>query len=247
MWRKVIPLLAPEHRVICPDLRGHGWTEAPPEGYDKEQFATDLLATLDALDLERVCLVGHDWGGWSGFLACLRAPQRFERFLALSIPHPWQRPSPKGILHLWRLYYQFVIGAPVFGPAFLRTLPGFVTRGIRRDGPDPSAWSDDDLRLYSERIQEPDRALASSLVYRTFLTREMPALAAGRYRDQRLTVPGALVLGEGDPVVQPAMMRGLEDHADDFPVEIVDGCGHFVPEERPELVAERALELFATA
>ena len=247
MWRKVIPLLAPEHRVICPDLRGHGWTDAPDWGYDKEQFATDLLATLDALELDRVCLAGHDWGGWTGFLACLRAPERFERFLALSIPHLWQRPDPRGILYLWRLYYQVLIGAPGFGEWLMTTQPGFLHRGIRNDGPDPSAWTEADLRLYSDRLREPDRAHASSLVYRTFLTRELPALAAGRYRDKRLTVPGQLVVGEDDPVVRPSSLRGLDEHADDFSVEFADGCGHFVPEQRPQLVAELALDLFSPA
>ena len=52
-WRHVIPVLAERYRVICPDLRGHGWSDAPPKGYEKEQFATDLLAVLDTLELEQ--------------------------------------------------------------------------------------------------------------------------------------------------------------------------------------------------
>ena len=48
-WHKVIPELAERYRVICPDLRGFGWSDAPPRGYDKPQFAADLVALLDAL------------------------------------------------------------------------------------------------------------------------------------------------------------------------------------------------------
>jgi pimeloyl-ACP methyl ester carboxylesterase len=51
-------------------------------------LADDVLAVLDALGIDRVKLVGHDWGGWIGFLLCLKAPQRFERYLALNILHP---------------------------------------------------------------------------------------------------------------------------------------------------------------
>ncbi|MGB0097898.1 MAG: alpha/beta fold hydrolase [Solirubrobacteraceae bacterium] len=47
-WRQVIPPLAEHFRVIAPDLRGHGWTEAPQSGYEKEQLASDLVAVLDA-------------------------------------------------------------------------------------------------------------------------------------------------------------------------------------------------------
>jgi len=92
-WHKVIPLLADRYRLIMPDLRGHGWSEAPPTGYDKEQLAADLLGLMDVLDLDDALLVGHDWGGWVGFLASLREPHRFSGFLALGILHPFQQAS----------------------------------------------------------------------------------------------------------------------------------------------------------
>jgi pimeloyl-ACP methyl ester carboxylesterase len=98
-----------------------------------------------------------------------------------------------------------------------------------------------------DRWREPERARASSQVYRTFLLREVGPVAAGRYKDQRLTVPGMVLFGRDDPVIRPYQFDGLEQHADDFPVEVVNGCGHFIAEERPQLVAERALALFAGA
>ena len=44
MWREVIPALARSHRVICADLRGHGWTDAPRSGYAKERLASHVIA-----------------------------------------------------------------------------------------------------------------------------------------------------------------------------------------------------------
>ncbi len=103
-WRKLIGGLADEYRVICPDLRGLGWSDAPAAGYDKETLADDLLNLIDALGLRSVRYVGHDWGGWAGYLLALRAPERVERYLALNILHPWQtarRVAP----HAWRFWY----------------------------------------------------------------------------------------------------------------------------------------------
>lgn len=57
-WRKVVPLLAPDHRVICPDRRDAGWSDAPHSGYRTEDFVDDVLALLDALDLRRVAAPG---------------------------------------------------------------------------------------------------------------------------------------------------------------------------------------------
>ena len=93
-WRHVIPRLADRYRVLCPDLRGFGWSDAPGSGYEKERLASDVLELLDALGLDQVRLIGHDWGGWAGFLIALRAPERVSGYLALNIPHPFQRADP---------------------------------------------------------------------------------------------------------------------------------------------------------
>jgi pimeloyl-ACP methyl ester carboxylesterase len=75
-WRRLIPPLAERFRVVCPDLRGFGWSDAPTGGYEKETLADDILQLLDALELRRVRMIGHDVGGFVGFLTCLRAPER---------------------------------------------------------------------------------------------------------------------------------------------------------------------------
>ena len=62
-WRRLLPALAQERRVLCPDLRGLGWSDAPPGTYAKETWAADLVALLDALDLDSADIAGHDWGG----------------------------------------------------------------------------------------------------------------------------------------------------------------------------------------
>src|SRR5947208_512585 len=78
-WRKIIgPLAESGYRVVAPDMRGYGWSDPAPDGYDKESLERDLIALLDALGLDRVQLIGHDWGGWVGFLACLNHPERIE-------------------------------------------------------------------------------------------------------------------------------------------------------------------------
>jgi pimeloyl-ACP methyl ester carboxylesterase len=52
-YRHPIPALSAHYRVICPDLRGFGWSDAPPQGYEKCRLVRDLLALLDALEVDR--------------------------------------------------------------------------------------------------------------------------------------------------------------------------------------------------
>ena len=243
VWRHVVPLLARDHRLIMPDLRGHGWTSAPATGYDKEQLALDLLGLLEAMDLPEVGLVGHDWGGWVGFLACLRAPQRFRAFVPLGIPHPFQQPDRR-LLQAWRGTYQVVLGTPLLGETLLRTTPA-VAAVIRLGTTLHPAITAGDIRLYAAVLKEPARARASSRLYRTFVLAEAMPVLLGQYRGQRLSVPTRLVVGAHDPVVTPALLRGYEHAADDMSVEVLPGCGHFVPEERPDAVALAVRQLLA--
>ena len=241
-WRDLIPALAPHYRVIAPDLRGHGWTDAPPGGYEKEQLASDVLALLDALGLERVRLIGHDWGGFAGFLMCLRAPERFERFIALNTGHPWPGGDWRNLLSIWRFGYQVVLGTPGVGARLVRSRPELVIGGaLRRAAAHAHTFTAEDLRLFIDRFRDPARAEATSQLYRTFQLREQLPLVRGRYRSRRLHTPTLLLFGTQDPVITTRILGGFEPYADEMTVELVDDAGHFIAEDRPALVAERAL------
>ncbi len=238
MWRHVVPLLAPHARLVMIDLRGFGWSEAPPGAYDKQTLADDLLAVLDALGLDRVCLMAHDWGAWSGFLACLAAPERFAAFLALGSPRPGGRPSARQLREVWRFGYQVAIAAPILGQRRVAD-QRFVERVIMAGAVQRQAWTPDDLRMFSAVLAEPARARASVRLYRTFLAREVARSPRGRLR-----VPTRIVLGDRDPAIPAVLLDGAQENAEDVSIEIVPECGHFVPEEHPELVARRARERF---
>ena len=242
-WRNVIPALAGDHRVLAVDLRGFGWSDAPEFGYEKEELASDILAVLDALELDRVKLVGHDWGGWVGFLLCLRAPERFDRFLALGITHPWQTIGG-GWRDLPRFWYQQVIMAPVLGYRLHRT-GRFVRAALSSGVSNGSAFDEDTLASFADNLAEPDRARACVRLYRAFNFRELRPLLRGRYMSQRLTVPTRLLVGTGDAVLSPRLITGWESHADDMSAEFIRDTGHFIADERPDLVAAEARALFA--
>jgi pimeloyl-ACP methyl ester carboxylesterase len=240
-WRRVVPRLAGEFRLICPDLRGFGWSDAPGRGYDPETFAADAVALLDALRLERVGVIGHDWGGFTGFLMALRHPHRVDRLLALSTPIPWQRPSLRLAAAAWRTWYVWLLAA--IGREAVARRPGLVSMMLRQAAPG-DAIDERAAEVYAEPLRQPARAEATQLLYRSYLRSALAVSTGGRYADLRLTVPTRLVLGRNDQAIPEVLVEGFEPHADDMTVELVDGCGHFLPEERPELVSERAADLF---
>ena len=245
IWRGVVPALAGAgYRCICIDLRGHGWTGAPPDGYEKEQFATDVLAALDELGVRRFRLIGHDWGGFAAFLIALREPERVEQLLALSIVHPWIRQEGgigQTLKSLLTSSYQFVLATPLVGATVVRRLP-FIDTIIKVGS---GGRVDADVReKYTSRFKEGDRARATSAIYRTLLLHEIRPILKGRYRDQRLTVPTVLMFGDSDRVITAERLAGYEEYTDDMRLERVADAGHFLPDEQPGLVADYALKLF---
>ncbi len=89
-WTAVASALAPAWRVYAPDLRGHGASDWPGS-YTIEQLTVDLAAFLDALDLDRVTLVGHSVGAPPAYLYAARHPGRVARLVLEDPAPPWPR------------------------------------------------------------------------------------------------------------------------------------------------------------
>jgi pimeloyl-ACP methyl ester carboxylesterase len=240
-WRGLVPLLSESHRLLMPDLRGLGWTELTENGYEKENLARDQIALLDALGIGQVDLIGHDWGGYAGFLMCLQAPERVRRYVATNVRHPWPKTSARGLLNIWRMAYQLPMLSPVLGPRITRKR-GFIK--LLLNGSKRGVFSDAELEAFEAPYREPDRARATAKYYRSFQLHDLPLLLRGHWRAYRLTVPTLLLLGTGDFAIPPSLVAGYEPYADDMRVEFVPDTGHFVVDAEPELVGRRALEFF---
>jgi len=234
LWRDVIPLVAPHARVIAPDFRGFGWTEVPEEGYEKTQLARDVLALLDELAIGEFTLAGHDWGGYVGFLLALGHPERVKSFLALGILPPWGPRNPRARFESWRFLYQPVLGSPGVGRHAGRLL---ASRGLRDAG-----LSDAEVDAFVSRL-DGDRGVATEKLYRSFVLRELPGIARGRYSPQDLSVPVELVLGGGDPVATGRVGQDVAAQSDQIELELIADADHFVVDQKPELVADRLLAL----
>jgi pimeloyl-ACP methyl ester carboxylesterase len=214
--------------VIAPDFRGFGWTEVPEGGYEKHQLMRDMVALLDELDIEKVSIAGHDWGGYVGFLLALEHPERVESFLALNILPPWPSRDPKTALDAWRLAYMPVLSTPRLGRIAGRAM---ATRGLPGEA-----------GAFVERLHG-DRGRATEQLYRTFLLGELPGLMRGRYSASDLRVPTRLLFGTKDVVLTTRAVRDAAARSDSIELELVADAGHFIVDEEPELVADRLLGL----
>jgi pimeloyl-ACP methyl ester carboxylesterase len=238
MWRRVMSRLACEYRLLAPDLRGFGWTDAPGHGYDAETFAADQVALLDALGLKRAHVVGHDWGGWTAMLMGILHADRVDRMVVCNAPHPWPRRSLSLARESWRSWYTWLIAMPVVGRRIL--MSAWISRQyIRSNAGLP--FSDEEAAIYARSFREPERAQAVVELYRYYQRSVWESIRA-RWRSHRLSRPTLLLFGEGDVSLSTKLLPGYESHADDMRVELVPDSGHFIVDEKPDLVIERTRE-----
>jgi pimeloyl-ACP methyl ester carboxylesterase len=241
-WRMVIERLHSHYRLLVPDLRGFGWSEAPGTGYSAAGFAGDVVGLLDALGLTRAHVVGHDWGGFAAILLGLRHPERVDRLLLSNTPGPWVRLNARTVAGLRRAWYAGLVATPVLGERVVRH-PKFVPWFLRLGG-QAALFPDQDAALYAEQFRDPARAAAAARLYRYYLQTARLVLLRRAFAGHRLQTPTRLLFGADDFYIPPAFLAGVEAHGDDLTLEVIRGCSHWMPEERPDLITERALTLF---
>jgi pimeloyl-ACP methyl ester carboxylesterase len=220
-------------------LRGAGWSSVPRSRYLKNEMADDLAAVLDQLGVGPVKLVAHDWGGPVAFIMMLRHPAKVTGFFGVNTVAPYVQRDLKSLRNIWRFWYQIPMALPVIGP---RVIGDRRARFFRMLGP----WvgggfllPEDDVAMYTECMRQPGHAVAGSRWYRSFQTTESMRWMRGEFDNTHVDVPVRWLSGTADPVITPDMLDGYAKHISDFEVELVDGVGHWIVEQRPDLVLDR--------
>lgn len=245
MWKKQIPFFAKQFKVIVPDIRGFGWSDAPDKGYTKDELADDLLKLIHTLGYKEIRLLSHDWGGWIGFITAAKNPGLISKHFACNIPPIWPKLDLKLIPATIKLSYMIPIATPVVGPRIQKS--GFYPHLIfKRGNTRKEGWTDEEMNVFTDRFKDISRAKAASKLYRDFLLKEYIPLGLGKYKKYHLKTPTYCLFGVKDKQVSTAFLRGYEKYADDITVERVENAGHFIVDEQPDLVNNRAMKFFTS-
>lgn len=243
-WKRVGADLARDVRVIVPDLRGAGLTDAPDSRYDLATTRSDILRLLDALDIERATIVAHDWSALPAFSLAIEHPDRVGRLVALSVPPPYLRMSWSMLGSGRYLWFQYALAMPGLGPRLLsgggQRLPRWLLRAFSLHGIDPG-----DQDRYLAALREPPRARAGSRLYRQLIVPEFLRIVTGRYRGRPLTMPVLLLFGEQDGVIPQSAMHGFEQDAPQLRIEAIPDAAHFVVDDQPDAVTGRIREFLS--
>lgn len=241
-WRRVIPALSERFRVIAPDLRGLGDTSRPARGYDKRTIARDLWQLMrDHLGETSFHLVGHDWGGPTAFALAAEHPEAVRRLAILDVVIPGD--GAQGFSQGGRRWHHAFHMTPDLPEALThgreRMYLGWFYRAFAFR---PDAIGEADLAEYLRTYEQPGAMRAGFEYYRALpqdIAENEARIARGKLPMPVLAMGGAKAFGRGAEVGE-----SLRRVAQTVEEEIVPDCGHFLPEEQPDFVAERLLRFF---
>ncbi len=242
-WRKLVPLLAARYRLVMPDLPGLGDSSMPEGGYDKKTIAADLREMCERLELGRFHLVGHDWGGPSAFALACAMPEAVRSLAVLDVTLPGIGPDISQGGRRWHHAFHMTPELPeILVQGREREYLGWFYREFSwQRGAIGEADVDEYVRCYSR----PGALRAGFEYYRSIPTdsADNRAILESGYR---LPMP-VLALGGGRTEARGRAGEPLESLraiATNVRGGVVPDCGHFIPEEQPEMLAARLLEFF---
>jgi pimeloyl-ACP methyl ester carboxylesterase len=235
VWRHQIPALVEGgFRVVAPDLRGCGESDKPAEveSYAVRHLVGDVLAVLDALELERVRVVGHDWGAGLAWGMTALASQRVEKLVAMSVGHPGTRRKitiEQREKSWYMLLFQF---QGVAEELLMRDDWTLAREWLRGNG---------DVKRYVTELAKPGALTAGLNWYRANLH---PRRELGSPRElPPIGVPTLGIWSDGDDyLTEEQMQRSGDFVSGEWRYERVAGASHWLQLDAPERVNELLLE-----
>lgn len=214
-WQHVVDALSPDYRTVAIDQRGWGKSAAPEAGYALSDLADDVLAVVDALELESYILVGHSMGGKAAQLAASRRPRGLAGLVLVAPAPPTSLALPldarQGMAHAYDSRESIVATVQrVLAPGGLSggDLDTVIADSLAGASPAKAAWP-----------------LATS---QEDITAVVP----------KIDVPVIVISGEHDRVDPPEVLRReLLPRIPQARLVVLPGRGHLSPLEAPAEIA----------
>jgi len=257
-------LAAAGFRVLAPDQRGYGLTSRPPkaEDYDMVHLTGDLAGMLDAFAIKDAIFVGHDWGGLVVWQMPIYQPARVKGVIGVNTPFFARAPiDPIMGLKMLRGENNYVvffqkpgIADEVLARDVAKTFRFFMRRGmvtakefeslpqemknfelVHAIQEDESTWrgelllNPEEMKFFVDTYEKT--GFTGGINWYRNLTRNWEQSGT---MEQKVKVPGLMIMAEDDVVLPPSMTDGMERFVPDLERVLIHGSGHWTQQEKPE-------------
>ncbi|WP_439858686.1 alpha/beta fold hydrolase [Pseudomonas sp. MBLB4136] len=251
IWHAMAERLARHYHIICPDLRGYGDSGKPPSAadhspYAKRAMALDMVEIMEQLGHRDFFVAGHDRGARVAHRLALDHPQRVRKLCVMDIV-PTLHMFATTDQHFASGYYHwfFLIQPDGLPERMIGADPGYYLREKLKRWSAPGArFAEDAVAQYLRCFSRPETIHATCEDYRAAASIDLQHDEADR--DRKVICPLLALWGSKGFVHRTYDVLGVwRDYAEQVEGGPID-CGHFLPEEAPEQVAEQLLRFFDT-
>ena len=229
-WLPVINRLAQDFTVIAPDFLGHGESDKPRADYSIGGYANGMRDLLTILDIDKVTVVGHSFGGGVAMQFAYQFPERTERLILVSAGGLGQEVTPAIRAILLPGFHQLAtaLNLPVMRSITRSVLTGLADSGV-------SALRDlDEVADIMESWRDPKTRRAIRHLIRSCIDLRGQVITMRDRAYLTAAMPMAIVWGADDQVVPVEHAEVVSALAPDARVEIFADSGHFPHKDDPE-------------
>ena len=241
LWRHQVPaLLTAGYRVIAPDMLGYGKTDKPadPARYSGELVLADIVALLETLNIDKMDLVGHDWGAFLSWELVTHFPQLFRKHVTVSVGHLGVFFSDFSVDNLKQNWYMYLNSLDNAAELYSLNDGEFFISGIVPTHPEP-----EEVRA---RLKDPVAMRANVNWDRgNQLADFYMAHLQGELSTEKCTVPTMGIWSTGDTYLKEEHMTQSEEFVSaEWRYERIEGGSHWIMLDRPDEVTKLLLDWF---
>ena len=251
IWHRVAPELAKEFTVVATDLRGYGESEKPDglidhSNYSKRMMAQDQLEVMHQLGHHSFYLCGHDRGARVSHRLAVDHPDAVERVMLLDISPTLAMYEQTSMDFAWSYWWWFFLIQPApFPESMIAGAPEiYLQKKIGWGHAGLKAFTPETYAAYLSYVSDPATMHAMCEDYRAAAAIDLMHDRADRDTGRKIDCPVNVLWGEYGVVNR--CFKPLEDWqrvANDVTGRTVP-CGHYIPEEVPEVLLKEMLEFF---
>ena len=250
-WRNQIPLLARSYRVVVPEMRGYGETDAPGPvaAYRLPVLIEDVRALIEAFGQREATIVSHDWGGIVALHYAETYPQSVVKLVVMNAPHLgdyidliYRNRSVRQIAKAWYVYMNQI---PGFTEALLAIGDYAVFEWlIKRYAVRKEVFTPEVMERWKQCIRKS--GLRGGVNYYRATRWVIREIREGRLAVGPITAPVKVIWGEVDRALERSLAHSIEKRAKGgFGFHLVRGCGHWVQQEAAVEVNEQLEDFLA--
>ncbi|MEE2698088.1 MAG: alpha/beta hydrolase [Pseudomonadota bacterium] len=232
-WRHIMKDFISDYKMLAPDLRGIGDTGKPSGPYDKATVAGDVLAIMDALDIEKAILVGHDIGARVAMRMTLDHPERVISLIILSGRYP-----PLGDLRISdrsqameRWYFFFHQHPDLVEALVAKNVKVYYQHFLDQWSESSFRFEEKDVAEYVRAYSQPGSIRGACAHYQAALNEDVSQWVADI--GKKIFTPTLVIWGENDPVSPTFYTDDYGQVFKDLDLHFIPKCGHFPQEEKP--------------